>query len=172
MPWFAAGAAGEERAVDVGEPDDGGEEDDGGDLLEDLHPCAGTREHAGPRGLEAEEEIGCGESESECGEDGEGDDGGLGEGEADGCSHEGRGAGGGDDGGEDSGEEAAGVALLLGEFAADAGEREADVEESGEREREEEDAGGEQGEEDRGLKLEAPSGLAAAGAESEQDARR
>jgi hypothetical protein len=38
---------------------------------------------------------------------------GLGEGEADGRSHERRGAWGGDDGGEDSGEEAAGVALLL-----------------------------------------------------------
>ena len=58
--------------------------------------------------------------------------GGLGEGEADGCSHERSGAGSGDDGGEDSGEEAAGVALLLREFAAYAGEGEADVEESGE----------------------------------------
>ena len=166
----AAGAACEERAVDVDEPDDGREEDDGGELLEDLHPCAGTREDAGPCGLEAEEEIGCGESEGERGEDGEGDGSGLGEGEADGCSHERRGAGSGDDGGEDSGEEAAGVALLLREIAADAGEGEADVEEAGEREGEEEDACGEEGEEDGGLELEAPSGLAAAGAEGEEDA--
>ena len=165
----AACSACEERAVDVGEPDDGGEEDDGGDLLEDLHPGAGTGEDACPCGLEAEEKVRGGEAEAERGEDGEGDASGLGEGEADGCSHERRGAGGGDDGGEDSGEEAAGVALLLCEFAADAGEGEADVEEAGEGEGEEEDSGGEEGEEDRGLKLEAPSGLAAAGAESEQD---
>ncbi len=125
--------------------------EDGGELLEGLHPRAGTREEARPGGLEAEQEIGCGEAESERGEDGEGDAGGLGEGKADGCSHERRGAGSGDDGGEDSGEEAAGVALLLREFAADAGEGEADVELSGEREREEEEARGEEGEEDRAI---------------------
>ena len=100
---------------------------------------------------------------------GEGDGGGLGEGKADGCSHERRGAWGGDDGGEDSGEEAAGVALFFREFAAYAGEGEADVEESGEREGEEEDACGEEGEEDWGLELEAPSGLTAACAEGEED---
>ena len=138
-------------------------------MFEDLHPGAGAGEDAGPGGLEAEEKIRGGEAEAESGEDGEGDAGGLGEGEADGCAHERRGAGSGDDGGEDSGEEAAGVALLLGEFAADAGEGEADVEEASEREGEEEDARGEEGEEDWGLKLEAPSGLAAAGAEDEQD---
>ena len=95
---------------------------------------------------------------------------GLSEGEADGCSHERRGAWSGDDGGEDSGEEAAGVALFLREVAADAGEGEADVEEAGEREGKEEDACGEEGEEDGGLELEAPSCLAAAGAEREEDA--
>ena len=94
----------------------------------------------------------------------------MGEGEADGCSHERRGAGCGDDGGEDSGEEAAGVALLLCEVAAYAGEGEADVEEAGEREGEEEDACGEECEEDGGLELEAPSGLTAAGAKGEQNA--
>ena len=55
------------------------------------------------------------------------------------------------------------------QVAADTGEREADVEETGEREGEEEDTCGEEGEEDWGLKLEAPSGLAAAGAKGEQD---
>ncbi len=93
----------------------------------------------------------------------------MGESKADGGSHERRGARGGDDGGEDSCEEAAGVALFLCEFAADAGEGEADVEESGEREGEEEDAGGEEGEEDGGLELEAPSGLTSAGSQGEQD---
>ena len=137
-----------EGAVDVREPDDGGEEDDGGELLEGLHPCAGPWEDAGPGGLEAEQEIRRGEAEAEGGEDGEGDRCGLGEGEADGCSHEWRGAGGGDYCREDSGEEAAGVALLFGELAADGGEGEAEFELSGEREGEEEDSGGEDGEED------------------------
>ena len=58
-------------------------------------------------------DVGRGEAEGQRGEDGEGDDGGLGERVADGRSHERRGAGRGDDDGEDSGEEAAGVALLL-----------------------------------------------------------
>ncbi len=133
-------AAGVEGSVDVGEPDDGGEEDDCGELLEDLHPCAGAWEDAGPGGLEAEEQVGCCEAQAQCCEDGEGDGSGLGEGEADGCSHERRGAGSGDYGGEDSGEEAAGVALLFREFAADAGEGEAEFELSGEREGEEEDS--------------------------------
>jgi hypothetical protein len=45
----------------------------------------------------------------------------------------------------------------LCEVAADAGEGEADVEETGEREGEEEDASSEEGEEDWRLELEAPS---------------
>ncbi len=118
----AEARCGGEMAVDPGEPDDGGEERDGGELLEGLHPCAGTGEEACPCGVEAEQKIGRGEAEGEGGEDGEGDASGLREGEADGRSHERRCAWGGDDGGEDSGEEAAGVALLLREAAADAGE--------------------------------------------------
>ena len=54
--------------------------------------------------------------------------GGLRERVAEGDSHERRGAWRGDDDGEDSGEEAAGVALLCGERATSAGEREADFE--------------------------------------------
>src|ERR1700722_4937141 len=165
----AAGSACEEGAVDVGEPDDRREEDDGGDLFEDLHPGAGAGEDAGPRGLEAQQKIRGGEAKGQGGEDREGDAGGLGEGKADGRSHERCGAGGGDDGGEDAGKEAAGVALLLREFAADAGEGEADVKQARERECEEEDSRGEKGEKDGRLELEAPSGLAAAGAESEQN---
>src|ERR1700733_13026334 len=123
----ASRAACEERAVDVREPDYCREEDDGGDLFEDLHPCAGAGQDAGPGRLEAQQKIWCGQTECEGGEDGEGDAGRLGEGKADGCSHERRSAGGGYDSGEDAGEKAAGVALLLGEFAADTGEREADI---------------------------------------------
>ena len=71
-----------------------------------------------PLRLQAEDEIGSARPSAKRGEDHEGHPCGVGEGEADGGSHERRGAGGGDDGGEDSGEEAAGVALLLREFAA------------------------------------------------------
>ena len=49
-----------EVAVDPGEPDCSAEERNGGELFEDLHPCAGTWEDAGPGGLEAEQQIGSG----------------------------------------------------------------------------------------------------------------
>src|SRR5215469_5380033 len=118
----------EEASVDIGEPDNRGEKNDGGDLLKGLHPCSGAREDACPRGLEAKQKVRSSKAECERREDREGNPAGLREGEADGCSHEGRGARCGDDGCEDSGEEAAGVTLLLREFATDTGEREADVE--------------------------------------------
>src|ERR1700761_3247096 len=103
--------------VDPGEPECGGEERDGGELLEDLHPRAGTGEDFGPLRLHGEDEVGKREADAERGEDGEGDPRGVREGEADRGSHERSGARCGDDGGEDTGEEAAGVALLLREVA-------------------------------------------------------
>jgi hypothetical protein len=92
----------------------------------------------------------------------------LGQGVADGRSHQRGHARGGDDRGENAGEEAAGEAGLLGEIAAGAGEREAELKLAGEREAEEEDQRGQNGDEAGRLKLEAPAEFAAAGAQDQQ----
>ena len=157
-----------ELAVDPGEPDGGAEEEERGELLEGFHPGAGAGEDAGPLGLHGQQEVGESEAEAEGGEDEEGHPGGLGEGEADGGTHERSGAGGGDDGGEDSGEEAAGEALLVGEVVAGGGEGEADFELSGHGKAEEEQERGEDGDEAGGLELEAPAKLVSGAAENEQ----
>ena len=125
------------------------------------------RVHAG---CSVRAEVGRGEAESERGEDGEGDDGRLRERVAEGDPHEWRGAGRGDDDGEDSGEEAAGVALLCGECAAGAGERESDFKLAGEREAKEEEQRGHQREEDGRLELESPAEMRARGAKAEKHA--
>ena len=137
-------------------------------LLEHLHPRAGLGQHARPCGLQRERDIRRGEAESERGEDGECDGGGLRERVADGCAHERRGARRGDDDGENAGEEAARVSLLCGERSAGAGEREADFKLAGEREAEEEEQRRHQRQKDRRLELESPAERGAGGAQAEQ----